>query len=87
MNVGWSMIGNGPESGITNGMSMIQTNSVVLTWQWSTNYYLSLTALHGSITNDTPGWKPAGRAYELYPTRKPGTLSITGVNGVNLACR
>ena len=85
VNTGWSMIGNSPETGVTNGMSMVLTNNAVLTWLWTTNYYLSLTALHGSITNATPGWKPAGEAFTLYPAPDAGYgFDHWEVNGINL---
>jgi hypothetical protein len=66
------MIGNAPASGNTNRMTMVQTNNAVLTWLWATNYYLSLTALHGSITNATAGWKPAGSLSTLIPVADVG---------------
>ena len=84
VNTGWSMLGNSPETGVTNGMSMALTNNAVLTWLWTTNYYLSLTALHGSITNATPGWKPADEAFTLYPVPDAGyTFDHWEVNGIN----
>jgi hypothetical protein len=61
------MIGNDPAAGITNAMSMVHTNDAVLTWLWTTNYYLSLSAIHGSITNQVPGWKPSDQNFDLYP--------------------
>jgi len=67
VNTGWSMIGNEPLAGITNNMSMTHTNNAVLTWLWTTNYYLSLSAMHGSITNQVPGWKPPDQNFDLYP--------------------
>ena len=45
---------------------------LVLTWQWATNYYLSLAAQHGSITNATSGWKPAGSLSTLTPVADVG---------------
>ena len=85
VNTGWSMVGNGPESGLTNSMSMTHTNDAVLTWLWTTNYYLSLNALHGSITNAVPGWMPAGSAYDLFPLPAAGyVFDHWQVNGVNL---
>ena len=67
VNTGWSMIGNEPASGIANTMGMTHTNDAVLTWNWSTNYYLSLSAVNGSIVSEPAGWKPAGWIYSLSP--------------------
>ena len=66
VNTGWSMVGNDPALGTTNYMEMAHTNDAVLTWLWDTNYWLSLSATNGSITNATAGWKPAGDVYELH---------------------
>ncbi len=72
VNTGWVMTGNDPLLGTTNTMTMTHTNDAVLAWQWSTNYLLSLSAPNGAITNATPGWKPAGDVYDLYPVPDPG---------------
>ena len=64
---GWSMTGNAPVSGSGTNMVMTQTNNAVLTWNWNTNYALTLSALHGAITNAAPGWKPADSLVTLYP--------------------
>ncbi len=84
VNTGWSMIGNDPAFGNTNVMSMTLTNNAVLTWGWNTNYYLSLTAVNGSITNEPAGWKPVGWIYDLYPTADLGyTFDHWEVNSVS----
>lgn len=84
VNTGWSMIGNEPLAGITNAMLMVHTNDAVLTWNWSTNYYLSLTAVNGSITNEPAGWKPANWIYDLYPAADFGyTFDYWEVNSVS----
>ena len=83
VNTGWSMTGNRPYAGTTNVMSMTQTNDAVLTWQWSTNYLLSLSAVNGTITNATVGWKPAGNDYDLYPVPDLGyAFDHWEVNGI-----
>jgi hypothetical protein len=61
VNTGWSMVGNGPESGLTNLMTMVHTNDAVLTWQWTTNYLLDASAVgDGLVTGDTNGFYAAG---------------------------
>jgi hypothetical protein len=72
VNTGWSMIGNDEISGLTNSMTMTITNNAVLTWQWTTNYLLSLTATNGLILNTAEGWKPANSNYEVTVQADPG---------------
>ena len=72
MNTGWSMIGNNDTSGLTTNMTMTLTNNAVLTWQWNTNYFLTLTATNGSILNTAAGWKPANSNYSLSVLAAPG---------------
>jgi hypothetical protein len=84
VNTGWSMTGNDPLAGIASSMSMTQTNDAVLTWLWSTNYYLSLTAVNGAIISEPPGWKPAGQNFDLYPEPDFGyAFDHWELNGVN----
>jgi len=83
VNTGWSMVGNEPALGTTNTMTMAHTNDAVLTWQWSTNYLLSLSAPNGAITNATAGWKSAGSVHNLYPVPDPGyAFDHWEVNGI-----
>ena len=57
---GWSMTGNDPATGIDTNMVMVQTNNAVLTWLWSTNYWLAVgTSGSGSVT-PTSSWFAAG---------------------------
>jgi hypothetical protein len=67
VNIGWNMTSNSPLFGITNSMEMIHTNNAVLTWLWSTNYFLTMTAVNGVITNAVEGWKTAQSSQTLYP--------------------
>jgi len=62
---GWSMVGNEPASGTTNQFVMSATNNAVLTWLWTTNYYLNTAAgPNGSVTIDS-GWQPMGVTMQL----------------------
>jgi hypothetical protein len=82
---GWNMTGNDPVSGGTTNMIMVQTNNAVLTWQWNTEYYLSLTAVNGSIINGTAGWKPADETHGLSPVADVGyVFDHWEVNTVNM---
>lgn len=56
---GWAMTGHEPTHGITTNMMLQVTNNAVLTWLWSTNYWLGMsTSGSGTITPVT-GWYAA----------------------------
>ena len=68
---GWSMIGNEPTSGTTASCVMTLTNNAVLTWLWTTNYYLNTAAVpNGSVTVDS-GWQPLGVTTQLTAVASP----------------
>ncbi|MEI7437557.1 MAG: hypothetical protein WCL16_12210, partial [bacterium] len=82
---GWSLTGNVPDSGAGTNAVFTQTNNATLTWLWSTNYYLNLTALNGTITNGTPGWKPNDALYDLLPVADNGyTFDHWEIDGLNV---
>jgi hypothetical protein len=57
---GWIMTGNEPASGVTTSCVMTVTNDAVLTWLWTTNYWLGTAAgSHGSV-DVTNGWNALG---------------------------
>ncbi len=83
VNVGWTMVGNEPFSGLTNDMSMVITNDAVLTWQWSTNYYLHASAdppAGGSVAGDMNGWYAADEAVTVTAVANAG-YDFTGWTG------
>ena len=86
---GWTMTGNEPVGGTATTMEMTLTNNAVLTWNWRTEYDLSIIQpdihLHvDTITNATSGWKPAGNSYYLYPSNAVGyAFNHWVVNGVS----
>lgn len=83
VNIGWNMTSNSPLFGITNSMEMVHTNNAVLTWLWSTNYFLTMTAVNGVITNAVEGWKTAQSAQALYPDADFGyAFDHWEVNGI-----
>ncbi len=67
---GWVGSGSTPASGAGNSVVFTLTEPSTLTWQWATEYYLSLQR----ATNATEGWKPEGFFYDLYPTDMPPPL-------------
>lgn len=86
VNVGWTMTGNDPATGITNAMSMSHTNDAVLTWLWQTNYLFDASAgPGGGITGDTTGFYAARSSVTVTATAESGYV-FTGwlVNGIAL---
>ncbi len=65
---GWVMTGNTPMSGQTNRMVMTITNDAVLTWLWTTNYWLATAhGTNGSVNVGT-GWQPSGATTQITAT-------------------
>jgi len=82
---GWSMTGNGPIAGSGTNMMMIQTNNAVLTWLWSTNYWLAISTNGSGSVTPTNGWHAAGGIVIL--TATPGiTGSSVGWSGDTNGC-
>ena len=52
---GWAMAGNEPATGGTTNMTMTHTNGAVLTWLWSTNFWLD-TGTNGPGAVDRSDW-------------------------------
>lgn len=60
VNTGWALTGNGPASGTTNWMIMTHTNNATLTWNWKTQYRLSVTSgVHG-VASAASNWWDSG---------------------------
>jgi uncharacterized repeat protein (TIGR02543 family) len=82
---GWSMIGNDPITGTDTNMVMVQTNNAVLTWLWSTNYWLAISTNGSGSVTTTNGWYAAGSNVLL--TATPGiTGSSVGWSGDTNGC-
>ncbi len=58
--IGWSMTGNMPGTGITTNCIMTATNDAVLTWLWSTNYWLNMEVGPNGSVDLVDSWQPAG---------------------------
>ncbi|MDF7809703.1 hypothetical protein P4E94_19850, partial [Pontiellaceae bacterium B12219] len=56
VNTGWSMIGHDPASGTTNAFTLVHTNDAVLTWTWSTNYWLEVDSIGAGSVNHSNDW-------------------------------
>ena len=54
---GWAMTGNAPATGKTTKVVMTVTNNAVLTWLWTSNYWLHVVATNGTV-NVQDGWQP-----------------------------
>jgi len=65
---GWAMSGNDPVSGAGTQVVMTVTNDAVLTWRWTTNYWLNPTAgPHGTVDR-TGGWFTNGELVSVGAT-------------------
>jgi hypothetical protein len=68
---GWRMNGSDPASGASSSMTMILTNDAVLSWLWSTNYWLDAipadAGQHGSVSADN-GWCLSGTREPILAT-------------------
>lgn len=53
---GWSMTGNNPVSGMGTNCIMTVTNDAALTWQWTTNYWLAVSATTNGSVDAASGW-------------------------------
>jgi len=68
---GWAMSGNGPASGTGKRVIMTITNNAVLTWVWTTYYWIDTEAgTHGSV-NIGDGWQKFGSSVLITPTADP----------------
>jgi len=64
---GWVGEGSIPSIGWANTVTFTITNSSVLTWKWSTDYYLDTeTDSHGSVSVGD-GWRNQGEIVEISP--------------------
>ena len=70
--VGWTMSGDSPHVGSGATFSMTLTRDSVLTWNWTTNYWLD-TAVTGSGTvSVASGWQAAGSNVMIVATAGSG---------------
>ncbi len=65
---GWSMVGNDPVSGTGTQVVMTVTNDAVLTWLWTTNWYLTPTAGPNGRMDRIAGWFTNGAVVEIHAT-------------------
>ena len=57
---GWTMTGNEPLSGSGASMVMTHTNDATLTWQWQTNYWLTLSTVSSGSLDRASSWIAEG---------------------------
>jgi hypothetical protein len=53
---GWTMSGHDPFSGSGLSMTMTVTNNAVLSWRWTTNYWLNPVSGPNGTVDPSPGW-------------------------------
>lgn len=65
---GWALPGNDPVAGGTTNFTLTLTNDAVLTWLWTTNFWLDTeTGAHGTV-NVADAWQPGGAATQITAT-------------------
>ncbi len=57
---GWAMTGHDPATGSSTNFTMTVTNDAVLTWLWTTNFWLEPAAGPNGSVNAPPSWQPGG---------------------------
>ncbi len=72
VSTGWSMTGNLPVSGTDTSLVMTLTNNAVLTWQWATNYWLTLGTTGSGTLDRTSGWQGHGSNVTVTATPSVG---------------
>ncbi len=71
--LGWSGTGSVPATGATSAVTFNINAPSTLTWNWQTQYYLTVTSPNG--TTSGTGWYPAGTTQyaSVTPTTVPGS--------------
>ena len=70
---GWTGTGSAPPSGTnTNTSAFVLTEDSTVTWQWETNYWLTVAATNGTVLGPAQGWKPTGYVYDFTVTNNWG---------------
>lgn len=65
---GWTLAGNEPSSGTTTQFVATLTNDAVLTWLWTTNFWLQSAAEANGSVDVGDGWLPAGAPVQITAT-------------------
>jgi hypothetical protein len=72
---GWSGTGSAPPSGSSTTVTFFITQPSNITWNWKTQYYLTVSSAHGTV--DGQGWYDSGST--AYATVSP--LTVAGGSG------
>jgi hypothetical protein len=72
---GWSGTGSVPASGSSTTVTFFITQPSNITWNWKTQYYLTVSSAHGTV--DGQGWYDSGST--AYATVSP--LTVAGSSG------
>ena len=69
---GWTMTGDGPNSGNSSSFSMTLTRNSTLTWQWRTEHRVVMAASGNGTISQSTGWYEAGKPLQIIATPAPG---------------
>ncbi len=64
VSTGWVMGGNAPSSGTNTLMAMTHTNDAVLSWEWKTQFWVSVVSTPGGSVAPVHEWRDAGSTVE-----------------------
>ena len=78
--VGWTMMGNEPNSGVTNSFTTSFTNDAALVWNWVSNYWLDVTVSGSGSVDQSAGWYAEDTTLNLVATPAEG-WTFTGWSG------
>lgn len=70
--IGWTMLGNGPNSGSEATMSMTLTRDSVLTWLFRTEYFIDTEATPGGSVDVADGWYDSAKPLAITATPQQG---------------
>ena len=81
---GWAITGHVPNHGDTTNMMFQVTNNAVLTWLWSTNYWLNLSKSGSGMFAPGSGWYPANTNLDLsaFPSNHNHFVEWTGTTNI-----
>jgi len=81
---GATVAGNGFVQVSPTNVTLTLTNAATLTWQWKTNYLLTIVSTNGAVTGGSNGFYAADTVLPLTVTPAPGYgFSHWNVDGVN----
>jgi len=83
--VGWTMSGDAPHVGTGAGFNMTLTHDSVITWNWTTNYWLDTAVSGNGTVSVASGWQAGGSNVMISATPGAG-MHFTSWSGDTTGC-